>query len=136
MSPAEIAVLISGGAFIVALVGGVVARDRYIQKQITDGDANVAARAAAEDHALATKISENTKDLHKRVDDLRNDTVRPHEHDKAVARMERMVSSLTTTVGEQNKALTSALAEQSRMQTERYDKLVNLIANRPRGPDS
>lgn len=102
-----VAVVIS----FVGMVGGVMARDRYINKQINEGDS-----------ALAKKVSDNVQHLHDRIDRLKDDTVRIATHDKSVERIENAVIGLR-----------ADMAAQFKMQTEQYTTIISKLADKGNG---
>lgn len=67
--PVELTSLIAIGGFLVALVGGVITRDRYMASQIQRGDSR----------------------LHERIDRIREDYVKREDLDGHIERLEKGV---------------------------------------------
>lgn len=85
-------ILLIAGALIslVGVVGGIVVRDRYIQRLITDGDAATRRDASAE----TEKVHGETKQLHERVNRVRDEYVKRVDLDSHIERLDSNIVKL------------------------------------------
>lgn len=83
MTTAELYTLFGIGATAVTLIGGFIARDRYIQRQITDGDERSRAKA-----------SDEAQKLHDRINRVRDEYVRRVDLDAHIIRLDQNVQEI------------------------------------------
>lgn len=100
-------IIAAAGAFA-AIVGGLIARDRYVLRLITQGDDK----------------------LHERINRTRDEYVRRDDLDHHVLRLDASVQSLSKDFKEVTKALTDDIKTIQKEQNSRFDALLIALQKR------
>lgn len=91
--------LVGWGLTVVIIVGAAIARDRALQKQITDGDAAIRDTALKEDAVL-----------HERINRTRDEFVRRDDLDQHMKRIEGNLEKMYTEQRETNQRIDGFMA--------------------------
>lgn len=91
--------IIGWGLTIVALIGGIIARDRFILTAISNGD-----KACRDDAERRYDV------LHERVNKTRDDFVRRDDLDNHMTRIEKTIASMHDEQKETNKRIDNFMA--------------------------
>jgi len=92
-------IIIGWGLSIVAIVGGLIARDRALMRQISDGDAAV------------QKLSDgHVANLHERINKTRDEFVRRDALDGHLARIDKNIAGMYAEQNETNRRIDEFMA--------------------------
>jgi len=111
MTVATLSGLVAAIVAIVALIGGIMTRDRFILNTIKLGD-----------EALRKELDTKAANLHERVNRTRDEFVRREDLDKHLTRLELSMSNVYSEVKETNKRMDQVLLELSKNATNNNER--------------